>query len=227
MSEIGPAGTAYRGVRTRVRDLVTSGDVDAAATVPCCPSWTVADVVAHLAGVVDDALAGRLDGVATDPWTQAQVDSRRGRPVDDVLDEWDGLGPTFEAVLDSFGPAGWQAVFDATTHEHDVRGALARPGARDSDAVLGALAFAVEGMAQAAAARGTPVPRLVSTDGRSWGDDGAPASLTASPFELMRSLSGRRSLEQIAALDWSGDVDAVLPAFTWGPFRPSSAPISE
>ena len=79
MSDLGPIGTAYRGVRERVSELVTSPEVDAAAPVPTCPAWAVGDVVAHLTGVVDDVMAGRLEGVATDPWTEAQVVARRGR----------------------------------------------------------------------------------------------------------------------------------------------------
>ena len=38
-------------------------------------------------------------------------------------------------MADQFGRSGAQLVTDAATHEHDIRGALGRPGARDSDAV--------------------------------------------------------------------------------------------
>ena len=73
-----PIAAAYNGVRTRVGELTGTLDETTSGTpVPPCPRWTVHDVVAHLVGVVEDAMAGRLDGVATDPWTQAQVDARR------------------------------------------------------------------------------------------------------------------------------------------------------
>ena len=38
-------------------------------------------------------------GVATDPWTQAQVDARAGRPVGEVLDEWEELAGPFEQAI--------------------------------------------------------------------------------------------------------------------------------
>jgi len=36
------------------------------------------------------------------------------------------------------------------------------------------------------------------------------ARLTTEPSELLRVVSGRRSAEQIRALDWEGDTDSVL-----------------
>src|SRR5260370_964850 len=42
---------------------------------------SVHDVVAHLAGTVTDVLGGRLDGVGSDPWTAAQVGTRRDMPI--------------------------------------------------------------------------------------------------------------------------------------------------
>jgi antitoxin (DNA-binding transcriptional repressor) of toxin-antitoxin stability system len=37
------------------------------------------------------------------------------------------------------------------------------------------------------------------------------ATITASPFEILRALSGRRSLPQIEGLDWSGARDELAP----------------
>src|SRR3954462_336182 len=102
------------------------------ASVPTCPRWSVHDVVAHLTGVVSDALDGRLDGVATDPWTAAQVDARRDHSVRDMLAEWNTRAPAFEELLDGMGEPGRQAVGDAVTHEHDIRAALRVPAARES-----------------------------------------------------------------------------------------------
>jgi uncharacterized protein (TIGR03083 family) len=220
---MGEVGDAYRGVRERITELVRDLDDGALATVvPACPEWSVKDVVAHVCGVVDDALAGRLDGVATDPWTAAQVEARRSAPISDVLAEWAEKAPAFEAILDDIGPPGRQAVFDCVTHEHDVRGALRAPGARDSDAVAVALSF----LGPALESAGAPV-RVRTADGKSFGPDDAPATLTAEAFEIIRAATGRRSVDQIRAMDWSGDVDAGLSAFTWGPFTPRGTPLSE
>jgi len=47
--------------------------------------------------------AGNLDGVATDPWTAAQVDARRDQPLAAILDEWEVNDPQVEALGDAFG----------------------------------------------------------------------------------------------------------------------------
>ena len=130
-------GIAYRGVRARVREVVEG--VDAAALgriVPATPRWTGHDVLAHMVGVPDDVVHGRMDGLASDHWTQAQVDARASASVADLLAEWDEYTAQFEEML-SAAPAeiAGQAIFDAATHEHDLRNALGLAGARDSDAV--------------------------------------------------------------------------------------------
>jgi uncharacterized protein (TIGR03083 family) len=224
---MGEVGDAYAGCRARIAALTGGLDGPAAATpVPTCPAWTVHDVVAHVSGVVDDALAGRLDGVATDPWTAAQVEARRDRSVDEILAEWDEQAPAFEGLLDAIGDPGRQAVADVATHEHDVRVALGAPGARDSDAVQLGLAFLAPRFVDAAAERGI-VLRVHAGDGLSWGSADAPTALSGERFDLFRALTGRRSTEQLRALRWAGDVEGALGAFTYGPFRPAVQPIAE
>ena len=226
MAELGEVGLAYRGVRERITELVRDLDEGALGqAVPACPEWTIKDVVSHVTGVVDDALAGRLEGVATDPWTAAQVEARRGLPVGEILAEWAEKAPAFEGILDGIGPSGRQAVFDCVTHEHDLRGALRAPGARDSDAVAVALSFIGGGMSVMVTDR--PIPRMRTRLGESFGPEDAVATLTADAFDIMRAASGRRSLDQIRAMDWSGDVEAVIPAFTYGPFTPPPTPVEE
>jgi uncharacterized protein (TIGR03083 family) len=118
----------YRTARLRVTELVRSlDDEDLSRPVPACPGWTVHDVVAHVTGVADDALNGRLDGVATPPWTAAQVERGQGVPTLDLLDRWAEQAAVFESL-----PLPPQAVIDLTTHEQDIRGAVGQPGARDT-----------------------------------------------------------------------------------------------
>ena len=92
--------------------------------MPATPDWTVHDVVAHLAGVATDLVEGRLDGLATDEWTAAQVERGRGRSIPELLDRWDEHGAAVDAFADALGPGGGQLVVDATTHEHDLRGGV-------------------------------------------------------------------------------------------------------
>src|SRR4029079_14005929 len=80
---------AYRGVRTRVTELeLAASPEQCEAVAPATPDWRVHDVVAHLVGVPADILAGRLEGVTTDAWTEAQVAPRRELPTLALLAEW-------------------------------------------------------------------------------------------------------------------------------------------
>ena len=224
---MGEVEAAYAGCRERIVHLTEHLDEQRAALrVPTCPQWTVHDVVAHLSGVVDDALAGRLDGVATDPWTAVQVDARRATPIADIVAEWETNAPSFEEILDPIGDAGRQAVADVVIHEHDVRTALGEPGARDSDAVQIALGFVAPLFVSSAAAGGVVVG-VRTSDGTTFGDHDAPIVLTGDSFELLRAMTGRRSVDQLRDLHWLGNGEAVLPCFTFGPFRPCSDDIDE
>ena len=80
---------------------------------------------ARAPGGCTQVVNGRLDGLASDAWTQAQVDRRRSASANDFLDEWDECSPKFEALLAN-GPAEMtgQAVFDAATHELDLLNAV-------------------------------------------------------------------------------------------------------
>lgn len=199
-------GEAYRGVRLRVTELVAGADDETLGTIaPATPEWTVHDLLAHLVGVTTDIVSGNLDGVGTDAWASAQVEARRGRSVADLLGEWDEHGPAVEEMSGQFGRAGGQLVSDAVTHEHDVRGALRVPGARDSDAVRLSVGFVGLSLGEQLdrADRGA----LVVFDGDAtvtFGSGEPVASLRTDDFEFVRALTGRRSLEQIAAFEWDG-----------------------
>src|SRR5215213_8776798 len=95
MSE--PHATAYRELRLRVTEIVRAADASALSRpAPATPGWSAHDLVAHLVGVPDDVVNGRIDGVASDPWTQAQVDKRAGCSAAEMLEEWEQTGPAFE-----------------------------------------------------------------------------------------------------------------------------------
>jgi uncharacterized protein (TIGR03083 family) len=199
-------GEAYRGVRLRVTALVAaSNEVAMGAIAPATPEWTVRDVLAHLVGVTADIVSGNLDGVGTDAWADAQVVARRDRDVRDLVREWSEHGPVVEELTGRFGRAAGQLLSDATTHEHDVRGALGAPGARDSAAV--ALSFGFVGLSlDEQLSRGGLGALVVHHDGATdiLGTGAAVATLRVDEFEFVRALTGRRSLDQIAAFDWDG-----------------------
>ncbi len=222
---MGAVADAYAGCRLRIGVLVRGLGAEAASRpVAACPGWSVADVVSHLAGVVDDAVHGRLDGVTTAPWTAAQVEARRGRPLADVVEEWDEQAPHFESLLDAVGEAGHQAVTDVVTHEHDLRAALDAPDARTSDAVGIGVRFVALHVAEAARSLGHPL-RVEVAGGPAVGPDDAAVVLRGERFELLRAMTGRRTADQLRRLAWEGDPEGVLAAFTYGPFRPPVEPV--
>jgi uncharacterized protein (TIGR03083 family) len=221
----------YAEGRGRIVELVAGLSDDAAqAPVPTCPEWTVADVVAHLTGICADVLEGNIEGVATDPWTEAQVSARRGATIDALVSEWNEVAPQVEALVEIFPePMARQWVTDLTTHEHDIRTALAQPGARDSTGVDIGIDFVVTiGFLPSIAEHGLP-PLEVRAGDRSWTDESTAAAgtLDSSPFELLRALTGRRSPAQIRALDWSVDPEPYVPAFVFGPFTTTRTDIIE
>ena len=190
----------------------SQGQVNVVAT----PEWTVSDNFAHMAGVADDVLAGRLEGVATDPWTEAQVQARRGRSLSELLEEWELKAPAVEELLmpmaDQIDP---RLVIDLWTHEQDVRGALGIPGG-DRDKTLNWIveqvvagwlkriersdlnALEIEILPAAGDLQAQNDPKT----------SGEPAgSLRITPFEAARLTLGRRSRQQILNYDWSGVAD--------------------
>ena len=123
---------AYRGVRGAVRQLVDRHRRRGRSirVAPATPEWRGHDVLAHMVGVTDDVVHGRMDGIASDPWTQAQVDARGGsRRPESARRVGRVLGPQFEELLAMPREIAGQAIFDAATHEHDLRNA-ARPARR-------------------------------------------------------------------------------------------------
>jgi uncharacterized protein (TIGR03083 family) len=224
---MGEVAQAYRGCRERIIDIVAGLDVrQAQVTVPTCPDWTVHDVVAHLSGNLADAVAGRLDGAPTDDLTAQQIAVRRKLSAADVIEEWNEHALVVEPLMDGAGDIARQGVADAVSHEHDIRAALGVPGARDSDAVRIGLAFAAGRLVESAGARG--VSLLVRTgDGWEHGAGGAEVILTAEPFELLRAITGRRSVGQLREMEWKGDYESAIPAFWWGPLHPADTTINE
>jgi uncharacterized protein (TIGR03083 family) len=204
-------GVAYRDLRVRVLQLVQDLTPEQWETVvPHCPDWTVRQTLAHLAGIVDDGINNNMEGVTTEPWTKAQVDKRANNTGPEIADEWATWAPFVEARASQQGLALSQLLFDAVTHEHDIRFALGFPGARQSEALDVAAHFLVNWLL--AKPNGSPislvldgVERITSAQAR----PGAPV-LTASTFDAVRSLGSRRSVEQVLALDWSYPPSAEL-----------------
>lgn len=201
-------GARYRSVRLRLTAVLEPlSEAQWELPVAGCPGWRVRDVLAHLLGNVEDALAGRISGPPTEEQTRDQV----ARHVDDdpagLVEAWTEQAPEFEAVLDAV-PI-WPAFIDAVSHEHDIRAAIGDRGGRTADDVFHAarllatppdgIEFVLDGAGEAAA-------------------DGVDARLSTTSFELLRLRLGRRSEAQVLAMDWEGDPRPHLGGlFVFGP----------
>ena len=197
---------AYIELRTRVVALLRSTPEEHGDhVVPACPDWTVRQLVGHMVGVPEDILTGNMSGVTTPEWTAAQVARHEGKSLRELADSYALTGQVFDDVLPMIPePVNSQMVMDAVTHELDLRDALGDSGARDSvavDVALRWLQFAFVTQMPA----GTFNPFVV---------DGLGA------YELLRSLTGRRTTAQMDALGLDGAAISAVLAGT--PLAPPS-----
>lgn len=191
-------------------------DADADVRTAACPEWTVRDVFAHLAAIPTDAMAGRIEGSGTDPWTARQVEERRGRTLAENLAELAEAGPRFVEALRDF-PVD-RVVIDQWTHEQDVRGALGRPGSRDVAAVAWTVEQVMSRFDAGRRKHGLVPLRFEVTSGTWTVGEGAPvATVRTTDFELLRGLLGRRSPAQVRSWVVDGDRDAVDGLAFFGP----------
>ena len=192
---------SYIALRARVIDLLrstpeSSGNI----VVPCTPEWTVRELVAHIVGVPEDVLAGRMEGVTTDAWTQAQVDLYGHLSLSELADLFEASAPKIDAIIHNFPqPIISQFVMDAVTHEQDMRSALGVPGGRDSKAVEVGVGFFLNLFEDSD-------PPLFS----------ALLNTSVSHWDVLRSLTGRRTVEQMNSLGLDGE--AITLQFARLPF---------
>jgi uncharacterized protein (TIGR03083 family) len=213
---------SYLAVKDRVVGLVIEADPE--LPVPACPAWRIGDVVAHLSGLCEDWVAGRLDGYASQAWTDAQVARFAECPLPETLRRWNTAAEAFASLPDdpTMGPPARWAFGDAVTHEADLRGAVG--GGRVPDE---AVAFGLKGAISrwrgllAEASAPTLVVRV--PDQRDWWigvpDDPEAVTVIAPAYEVFRALAGRRTQEQVRAWDWDHDPSPYLAAGLPYPFH--------
>jgi len=201
----------YQQTMDRITELVSAPDVSVDARVAACPGWSVRNVLAHMAGVAQDWAAGRRAAPPNDEQTAAQVARFDGAGVPDSLRAWSEAAAALprlarEGIVPPLG--------DIVVHEHDIRDALGRPGARDSAALHCVSDQLLSKLV-------TPVPvRITVEDGdyRCGPDGDSEIDLKTTRFEAVRWRTGRRSRDQMAAMAWSGDPAPVLDhLYMFGP----------
>ncbi len=223
------AAEIYAETRAALIDRCTTLSTEQGGQpVPLTPAWSVKDVIAHVCGINADFLAGRLDGIGSDEWTQRQIDERRDASLSDVCDEWEGHAPDVDAVLTAQPDLGPRLLGDLIVHVHDIDHALGVQPDRSSPAtIVGARRYAPQLQDRVLDQLGIGL----SLDLGAAGTFDAPVAdqtlhLEASPYEFLRSVTGRRSRAQVVALGWHGDpmligrlIDSALSSY--GPFQPA------
>jgi uncharacterized protein (TIGR03083 family) len=214
------ASSAYRGGRERISELASDTPDEALSRmVPACPDWTVRDLLAHVVGVAEDFAAGNFENAGSDEWTSSQIARRSEMMLPALVEEWRVISESMEQMLDQIPPGPTSLLIgDLVSHEHDLRGALDRPGARSSEAVWIGLDRYVRWFGKRIKDAGLPSVLVHSRD-HDWqaGILEAAVELEGDPFQLLRALTGRRTLEEIASLRWTGDAGPyieLVPTYT-------------
>jgi uncharacterized protein (TIGR03083 family) len=190
-------GVLYRSCRERITVLVTAPGVDPDLVVPATPFWTVHDVVAHLAGIAQDATSGNMAGAPGDDWTAAQIVRGADRSIAELVAQWQELGPLLEGFFSS--PAGASSsagVYDVHCHEADLRNAFGLPVAVPADFLAWAAEGMRDGFRSAVADAGLP-----------------PVDLQIPDLEWFRGRLGRRTEAEVRAFPWPVDPDPYLDHF--------------
>ena len=238
---------AYDGVRRRITELTHNAGPDVLAQrVPACPEWAIRDVVGHLEHVTEEYAEGRhhystndveqfattswaQDRPGVDEWADAGVAARREWSFDQLLNEWERrCERLYEMMRGNVDlPAGashefltWATVGDAATHYQDIRGALGLEPDRDDYATK--LAYVQYShtlvLRSGALPSQPPALRIATQRGDVLIGQGEPIELELDWFEFLRTISGRRSIEQVAELLAPVDAEPYLAAFQMYPY---------
>lgn len=209
--------TLYPGLRDRMITLVRSLSPDEITrTVPLTPDWTIEQVVAHLSGLNADVIGGTVEGLGTDERTSAQVGDRSAMSLDEVCSEWAGFDEAMRRRTAEVPLLEERLAADLVIHLQDVQHALGLPVDQTDEATISAArVYAMRIPERWAAATDLNVAIELS-DGYASNPDGAPSDVTlrCSPYDFLRSVSGRRSRRQVEALDWSTGAAAVIDNFS-------------
>jgi uncharacterized protein (TIGR03083 family) len=205
--------TEYRAARERMQAIASTLDDDLPATpVPACPAWTVKDLFAHVTGIAADLGAGNRPDGDTQAWVDRQIDDRRARPLAEIVDEWAQVAPRFEQMIEERPSRLWGLTYDTVVHEHDLRNAVRRPGARDSVGVRVATELGLALVDADLRRLGLPAFRA-RFDDRDFvvGEGAVELELATEAFECLRLLGSRRTVDDLRAAPFVGDLDRYLP----------------
>lgn len=184
-----------------IRSIVNEGNQD--TLVPSCPEWTVKDVIAHQLGVFVDMATGNTESGGTPEWTAKQVARYKDLSLNELWDAWD---MAISEAGDEAADVMRTTVPDLIVHEYDIRGAIGNTGNRDNAYLVEAVRNFMEFQHEAINDAGLPAVHIITAGGSAVSGNGEPGiELRASAYEAMRMLFGRRSEDQVRAMNWSAD----------------------
>jgi hypothetical protein len=205
--------------------------IDVTVGVPACPGWDVHDLTAHQVHQLSSACDGTfptrdaLDAIVAaetdrcqaararqDRWVAAGVAARRAVPTGALITEWDALARDAPAAaLTGLFP-------DLAVHFFDLLGSVGHAGHREEPFVVAALRFWTRKCEIRLRQSGRGPMRLeldgASAGVESMGSSDAPLVVAGTPFELLRSIVGRRSRRQVDALRWEGADEVARDCFS-------------
>lgn len=201
---------AYAATRDRmIAVALDASDGELGVRVPSCPEWTAHDLVAHCAGIpiVLTSGAGPTGDIQT--WLDGIVAARRDVPVAELVEQWRGCGEAVRPIVES---SGGMLVVDVLTHEHDLRGALGRPGDRDTPELRAGLQLFADLLAANVTAAGLAPLAVACPDGTRAASGAAEPgwTLLVEPWEASRILGSRRTAAEVLAAPARGDAQPYL-----------------
>ena len=204
----------YRESQGRILSLVNTSNAN--QPVEACPGWTVRDTIAHLLGVLTDFSAGKLEEASADSWSDGHIERVRNRTLADISTEWHVRANTTPGVFQKLGAV---LVADLVTHEFDIKQALGNVQGRDLPVVRTTALFYLEALDAVWRQEGIPPLRILTESNHlDIGGENPATSVEMSWWEIGRVVSGRRSIDQVKHLTWSGDASPWLDhLFAFGP----------
>jgi uncharacterized protein (TIGR03083 family) len=207
------AAAEWEQARRRVVALVSDSDGDATQRrVPACPAWSVRQLLAHMIGLDADVLAGDEPDDHNSRWTQRQVDERESYDLVSLIAEWDALAA---AMADYLRTVSVRPLGDVIIHEQDLRGALGKSGARDTDGLSAIRDQMLTRLAGRVRDAGLAPVQLVGDHDFGYSTGGGTPGLVlhASDFDLARAVMSRRSLSQLSGWVTDGDLANYAAVF--------------
>ena len=200
---------AYHATRERVTALVSelaAAELD--TPVPACPAWKVRDLVAHMSGIPDALTSGDMPSGDLQSWLDGLLEARRAVPVDELLERWGACADATSTLIDN---GAGLLLIDVVTHEHDLRAAVTRPGARGTAEVRAIVQPVLDLLAPGMTDAGLGA-LLIDADGVQWASHLAKPGCTlhVDPWEATRALNSRRTADELRALPATGDVESYI-----------------